>query len=392
MKDRKSNFELLRIILMCTIPIYHLMVYNGVYYVNNANGILALIFTVGGAISADYAFVALSSYFMLERKEENKTMAKKGIRGFLSQPVIKRFLYLVAQVLTLYIVKVVVLRLLFGYNNTEYFVDFFLMKGAWWYIYPYMVLSLIYPILNRFIARLKDNMLGVVTVVLGVIFVLNGVRNNGSFLQDMEAFIFVYFLMAVLKRWDYKYYFGLPTKRKIMGSFAATCYGLMLFATIYVKKIAMSYVALNGAVENGDFATQGIKQTISDIQDVAITNVTSQGMTNFVIGRYHLLSLLMGIAIFFVFKDIDIGIKPVINKISKTTMYVFLLHDTWMGVFWYFGKCWNDFGEYSTPEFLLWMMIYLVSSFVMAGLCCVIYEKCIKRIWSVLIDKLLVVK
>jgi hypothetical protein len=53
MKDRKSNFELLRIILMCTIPIYHLMVYNGVYYVDNANGILALIFTVGGAIPAD---------------------------------------------------------------------------------------------------------------------------------------------------------------------------------------------------------------------------------------------------------------------------------------------------------------------------------------------------
>ncbi len=33
-KERQSNFELLRILLMLTIPVYHLMLYNGVFYMD----------------------------------------------------------------------------------------------------------------------------------------------------------------------------------------------------------------------------------------------------------------------------------------------------------------------------------------------------------------------
>ena len=77
-KERQSNFELLRILLMLTIPVYHLMLYNGVFYMDyHKNVAPGLFLSSGGAITADYAFIALTSYFLLESKD---------------RPVIRRFL------------------------------------------------------------------------------------------------------------------------------------------------------------------------------------------------------------------------------------------------------------------------------------------------------------
>ena len=101
-KERQSNFELLRILMMCTIPVYHLMIYNGVFFSDyNANvgpGLLLSAWTIAG----DYAYVALSAYFLLEAKR---------------RPVISKFLSFGAMVLTLYVIKIAVLRGLYGHQE-----------------------------------------------------------------------------------------------------------------------------------------------------------------------------------------------------------------------------------------------------------------------------------
>jgi hypothetical protein len=79
---------------------------------------------------------------------------------------------------------------------------------------------------------------------------------------------------------------------------------------------------------------------------------------------------------------------PWINALAKVTFYVFLLHDTWMGVFWYFGKCANDYGYYSMVAFVLWMIIYLVSSFIAAALVGWIYRRWLEPLWRILVDKI----
>ena len=95
-KERQSNFELLRILLMLTIPVYHLMLYNGVFYMDyHKNVAPGLFLSSWGAITADYAFIALTSYFLLESKD---------------RPVIRRFLTFGAQVLTLYVIRFIVIR------------------------------------------------------------------------------------------------------------------------------------------------------------------------------------------------------------------------------------------------------------------------------------------
>jgi hypothetical protein len=344
MKERQSNFELLRILLMCTIPVFHLMVYNGVCTVNNTNAILALVLSVGGAIPADYAFMALSVYFFLEAKE---------------RPVVKRFLLLAVQVLTLYLIKVVVLRSLFGYHNTEYFIDFFLMKGAWWYIYPYLLLSLVYPLLNRIIRTAGKWQLYLITGCLFLVFCWQGIYNQGNFLQDCVAFLFTYFLFGCLKRQKYTKFLGISTKKRNMAVFVLLCYALLLFMGMVAKLQCF-----------------GMEQSVAE------------SIIAHIIGRYHLLSALMGYGVFFFFRDLKMACHPWINALAKVTFYVFLLHDTWLGVFWYFGKCANDYGYYPLWEFVLWLILYLVSTFIIAALMGWVYGKWLEPLWRVLVDNI----
>lgn len=112
-KERQSNFELLRILLMLTIPVYHLMLYNGVFYMDyHKNVAPGLFLSSGGAITADYAFIALTSYFLLESKD---------------RPVIRRFLTFGAQVLTLYVIRFIVIRGLWGFHSGNWFVEDYIL-------------------------------------------------------------------------------------------------------------------------------------------------------------------------------------------------------------------------------------------------------------------------
>ena len=389
MKERQSNFELLRILLMCTIPVFHLMVYNGVYYVDNSNALWALVLTVGGAIPADYAFIALSAYFWLEREDEIRFRGVGGVRGFLAQPVIKKFIYLAVLVGTLYIVKVATLRGLFGYNNQEYFIDFFLMKGAWWYIYPYMVMSLIYPFLNKIIKMSSYIVIHIITTALSVIFIYNGLINRTSFIRDLLAFLFVYFFMALLRRRKYTLFCGLTTTKGMMSALIVLIYVSMLVVAVVIKMACIYFCTLNGHDGTMGMGVQSIFDCIRDLQNINVTDATSQGIINFIIGRYHLLSMIMGLAIFFLFRDINIKYNPRINKYAKTTIYIFLLHDTWMGVFWYFGICWNDYGYYPIWSFFGWMIIYVGSAFALAPVLAWIYNHTVKKLATFVIEGLL---
>ena len=69
-KVRQSNLECMRIFLMLSVVVYHLVLYNGVLATEfNPKTLIGLLATSGGAIVADYAFICLSAYFLLETKK-----------------------------------------------------------------------------------------------------------------------------------------------------------------------------------------------------------------------------------------------------------------------------------------------------------------------------------
>ena len=297
-EKRDASIELLRIFLMCTIPIYHLMLYNGVLYVDyHANTILGIVFA-SGAIPADYAFMAISAYYL---QEKNVTWNQKHIKRILN------FTILLA---VLYVVRFTVLRGLFGFHNTKYFVDLFLMTGAWWYAW--------------------------------------------GFACDLIAFSWVYFAMGLLRKQSGKKRFGIKVTTSKLFLFSAVLYLCMTLLCIEAR----------------------IPQSIFPVE-------VGMELTKRLMGRYSLPAAILGIVLFFAVREIQIQPRLWITVLADTTMYVFLLHDTVMGVFWYFGKCWNDFSYYSREAFCGWMMIYLAACYLVALLFQKIYQwgqrQCVKK-------------
>lgn len=326
---------------MISIPIYHLMVYNGVFYTDNTNAYIGLALSVGGAIPADYAFMAMSAYFLI-RKDSGSN--------------IKRFIMLLLQVIVLFLIKYITLRSLFGYNNTEYFVDFFLMKGAWWYIYPYLCLLITYPLINNMIAGISDRLLCVITLVLGIILLFQGIYNHESFIQDLIAFLFTYVLFAYLNR---RGFFDKQINKRLLTVIVIVCEIIMIGASLIVKSGALS------------IASSRVNEII-----------------RFIIGRYHPLSVLVGYLLFLIFLNVDIGYHMWINRLARVTLYVFLLHDTIMGVFWYFGVCDSKYAGYDTISFVMWMIIYVVTCFLVCSLIKILYDKTLYRLFSKAISKI----
>ena len=183
MKKRESNLELMRVVLMCITPAYHLLVYNLILKAawNDAMGV-TLAFTVAGAIPANYAFMAMSSYFLLEE------------RGGTS---LRRFLNTAALTATLYLVRFAVIRGLYGFDSKEYMVEGFITKGAWWYMDSYLILLLLYPFLNRFLRGIGRRAHLALAVALFGLLALFFVLGNMTLPGDLTGFLFIYVTMGI---------------------------------------------------------------------------------------------------------------------------------------------------------------------------------------------------
>lgn len=343
-KERQSNFELLRILLMLTIPVYHLMLYNGVFYMDyHKNVAPGLFLSSGGAITADYAFIALTSYFLLETKD---------------RPIIRRFLTFGAQVLTLYVIRFAVIRSLWGFHSGNWFVEDYILGGAWWFVAPYMVMLLLYPWLNQWMQKMTICWHGVLCLGLGICFVTNSITLRMNFVNDLIAFLFTYVTMGYLRRKNYQRWI-LPTKKRWM----AGIYLLGFLVTFFVSW----YVKMPGVMENDAAANLIVKHLI---------------------GKYAPPQFVMGMSVFFFFRDVQMKQSQMINRLAKSVFFVFLLHETVMGVYWYFGKINGQYPYYSVGAFWGWLLIYLLSCLVVGVLAEALYTKYLAPLWRRIIDKI----
>lgn len=343
-KERQSNFELLRILLMLTIPVYHLMLYNGVFYMDyHKNVAPGLFLSSGGAITADYAFIALTSYFLLETKD---------------RPIIRRFLTFGAQVLTLYVIRFAVIRSLWGFDSGNWFVEDYILGGAWWFVAPYMVMLLLYPWLNQWMQKMTICWHGVLCLGLGICFVANSITLRMNFVNDLIAFLFTYVTMGYLRRKDYQRWI-LPTKKRWMA-------GIYLFGFLVTFFVSW-YVKMPGVMENDAAANLIVKHLI---------------------GKYAPLQFVMGMSVFFFFRDVQMKQSQMINRLAKSVFFVFLLHETVMGVYWYFGKINGQYPYYSVGAFWGWLLLYLLSCLIVGVSAEALYTRLLAPLWRRIIDKI----
>lgn len=345
MKNRSTNYELLRIILTFFIPVYHWLLYNGIIYAENStNNLISMVPFSAIPFSCLYAFIAMSSYFLI--KKEYKWSIKK------------LFIFL-AQIITLLIFKNIFIRALFHDNMYE-FIDSFFLKGAWWYVWAYLVMMLLYPVFNYLIYNLPKIALYSMTLLIGVIFTYNVFINKTSFINDCIAFLFIYFVMGCLER------------HKSTSKIYAKYTNLILISIIVVVILVF---------------------TLASIYLKAPSNSISLELENALLqklhGRYNLLASISGIAIFKLFKNIEIPYTPIIHKASKITFYVFLLHETVMSVFWFYEiKGTENLAYLSIIKFFLLIAIYMTCCVITASIIYIIYTKVIEPVWIKLINKL----
>lgn len=343
-KERQTNFELLRLLLMLTIPVYHLMLYNGVFYMDyHKNVAPGLFLSSGGAITADYAFITLTSYFLLETKD---------------RPIIRRFLTFGAQVLTLYVIRFAVIRSLWGFDSGNWFVEDYILGGAWWFVAPYMVMLLLYPWLNQWMEKMSLCWHRVLCLGLGICFVANGITLRMNFVNDLIAFLFTYVMMGYLRRKNYQRWI-LPTKKRWM----AGIYLLGFLVTFFVSW----YVKMPGVMADDASANLVVKHLI---------------------GKYAPLQFVMGLAVFFFFRDVQLRQSQIINHLAKSVFFVFLLHETVMGVYWYIGKIDGQYPYYSVGAFWGWLLIYLLSCLIAGVSAEALYTKFVAPLWRRVIDRI----
>lgn len=344
MKQRESNLELMRILCMCVTPAYHMLVYNLILKMPYGQATtVTLLFCVAGAIPANYAFMALSSYFLLESKGKYS---------------IKKFLTTGSMALTLAVLRFAVVRGLFGFNNSEYMIEGFIIRGAWWYMEAYLMLLLLYPFFNWLIHKMKPRQHLCLVAVLFALLSICYLRNEMLVPGDLIAFSFIYFLMGYLRRKDYQHFLVFRTNRRQMAAVVVCCY-LVLFAIGFAAK----------------WPAFGVDQGVGN------------DIVQYVISRYNVLAAGMGVALFFLFRDLQIPYRKGINRVAHYTVYIFLLHETVLAVFWYVGWCWFPLEGRPGWELLGWIVFYTASSFAVSFVIGSLYEKYIEPLWAKLIEK-----
>lgn len=348
-KERKSNFELLRILLMISIPVYHLCVYSGIMYLDyNDYTIMSLLFSSGGAIVADFAFMALSSYFLIERRGR----------------VLPKFLTFLGQVLFLWIVKELVFHLMYGLNIQNTFITDMLMPGVWWFVKVYLIILLIYPFLNYIIYKTKKWQLLLLCVAFGCGVLVSGLFNVMNFGSDIVSFLFTYFSIGYMKRIEYRSFFGISNNKYVM---------LLVYVVIFVATFVVCSM---------------LKNSDSYLYQLVGNNQNANELIKRLIGKYCIFQYIMGISIFLFFRSLKMKYNKIINYVASMVFYVFLLHETVMGVFWKMGKLQTIDGCFSWNsriEFVGWIILYLICCFVLAFVMRLIYVKFVEPWWKKLV-------
>ena len=88
----------------------------------------------------------------------------------------------------------------------------------------------------------------------------------------------------------------------------------------------------------------------------AVDRGLGNDILQYVISRYNVLAAVMGICVFFFFA-VCLCPKAGDQSCAEVTVYVFLLHETVLGVFWYLGFLWFPMEGRPGPELFGWIAL-----------------------------------
>lgn len=278
-KMRDSNFELLRIICMMFIFLYHYINYGGILNVGSytINKLTALFFYSGGRLGVNI-FILIMGYFMIKSKFKIKKVLKMMFQVFFYSSILA-------------VIGVYRLQANFEVIRIwEYLTP--TLSALYWFATYYIIVYLVSPFLNKLIRALGKK--GCEKFIISATFILSVIPTISyriTFASEFFTwFVYMYIIGAYIREYNFEF------KKKNTARTLTIIYPFFSFLIVVISILINKYSNLN----------------------LDITHFE---------GLYCLPVVIGSVAMFMWFKNLHIKENKIINFFGKTSFAVYLLHD-----------------------------------------------------------------
>lgn len=285
-KERKSNFELLRIFAMVLIIAYHYVYHSKyIYGLINDHDFFIRSFWLFGQVGVNL-FMLISGYFLVRSKFSWKKVIK-----------------LILEVTFYYILGIIIYNSLFpqfkiSFNSIrKFFINGFpIINGVYWFAPAYIIIYIFSPYINKMINALSQkeykNLLitslvlwSILPTIFGFFY---GTTSRLLFYSSLVGVFIMYLIGGYIRIYDLKF----MNKKSIAFSFYLIFFLIELLAILIMWKL----------------------------------NFRNVYPLYFFDGN-SILQVLISVSIFMFFKNINMKNNATINYIASTTFGIYLFHD-----------------------------------------------------------------
>lgn len=294
-KERNSSYELMRIISMFLIVLYHIIVH-GKMIENCENAGLKILLEVIKFMTLVHvnSFILVTGYFQIESKfNQKKIWSLIGSNWFYRLAIM--ILFSIFEIVNLD--KVTMLKEGFPINLNEY-----------WFFQNYLLLYCLIPFINKGILNMNKKTFQEMIIVMFIVFSIIPAVTGGEFFFNngfsLYQFVFLYILGAYLKKFPIE-------KSYIFKIMSKNMYKIVLITIFFICLIS-NYILYSYA-DSISWINSGFK-LISNYIKWACGNYSCP----FVV--------IQSVAYFLYFGTLQFN-STLINKIASLTFGIYLIHD-----------------------------------------------------------------
>ena len=294
-KERNSNYELMRIVSMFMIIIWHIIIHS--HILNNYSNYQlkkVLEFILDIIVIHVNSFILVTGYFQSTNKfKQSKVWSLIGSNLFYKVVIVIIFTLFINLKLT----------------NSEYVREFFIFNyDEYWFVKYYIFLYMLSPFLNILIQKMnKKQYQKFLLVLFFMLSFLPFITGNNAYSNDgsnLTNFLFLYFIGAYLRKYPMKEWY-------IFKNLSTNMYRVILIFT-FLLTIIFNYSLAQ---------TNGLLRGTS-----SLFNELFGGMSDMTRAYSNPFIIIQSIAYLCFFGTLNFK-NRIINNISKLVIGVYLIHD-----------------------------------------------------------------
>ncbi len=332
---RQSNFELLRIICMLSIVIFHIYTQTDARELRPENGALYFLFVFlgyGGRLVCN-CFVMIGAWFLCDTNFKAERIVNLWLQVFL------------------YAAGITCICFIFGVHEATIvtLVQAFLpiMGRPVWFAAEYMCMLMLTPFLNMLLVK-EEAVCRKLLVIFGILIIgcatLFPIEHTTPAFSELVWFLWLYLFVAYFKRHPCIW----------MGNKRVCIIGMIAAYNICVAL----YILLN--------------------------NCGMDGVAIYYLNHYeNFFSFMISAFLFYAFKNMDIGRIKAVNVIGESTFAVYVLHQ----VSCFYPTLWNGIFSVNDNIFGLWGIVYIAYVIFMIFLFSIIIENVRRYVFNKFVYK-----